>query len=153
LVKNINNINIVSRTGRIPYPYTIKDADAYLSTVLEGYLAQVPNQVAFAIVLDNEVIGSVSVFKKDDNSGIIGYWLAEQHWGKGIATRAAKSAIDTAFSDMKLSRICGRAFVDNEASQKVMLKLGFKYTGRDVETILSGVEREICVFELMRPEA
>jgi RimJ/RimL family protein N-acetyltransferase len=151
LVKNINNINIASR-GRIPHPYTINDAEIYLSKVLPGYSLLEPQQVVFAIVLSEEVVGSVSIEKQDQDSGIIGYWLAEQHWGKGIATQAAKAAINTAFTDMNLMKIVGRALVNNQPSHRVMLKLGFKYTGRDVETIRSGEQREVWLFELLRPK-
>ena len=48
---------------------------------------------AFAIALDNKVIGSIGVFRQGNihrQTAELGYYIAEEHWGKGIMTDAVK---------------------------------------------------------------
>jgi ribosomal-protein-alanine N-acetyltransferase len=145
LTRNINNEKIASAAWNIPYPYSISDAEKYLSTVIDGYESTIPDRIDLAITISDCIIGSVNV-KKDTNTGVIGYWLAESYWGKGIMTRAAAVAIEKAFEDLKVCKIIGRVFSDNKASQRVLLKLGFEYTGK----ALNENGREIYLFELKR---
>jgi RimJ/RimL family protein N-acetyltransferase len=43
--------------------------------------------VAKAILVHNSVVGHVSCFKMDGQDSV-GYWIAKEHWGRGIATMA-----------------------------------------------------------------
>lgn len=60
----------------------------------------------------------------------VGWWLAPEHWGKGIATEAALAALAWAFEQKKLSRVVAVALPDNHASIRVMEKLGMRFEGR-----------------------
>lgn len=67
-----------------PYPYTLADAEWYVNDcIVHGE----EHQITRAIVVDGKVVGSIGVFVKYDvyeKSGELGYWLAEDCWGKGI---------------------------------------------------------------------
>ena len=54
----------------------------------------------------------------------IGWRLARQHWGRGIATEAARAALDFGFTDRGLDRIVSIHQLGNDASGRVMQKLG-----------------------------
>ncbi|GLH76471.1 N-acetyltransferase [Bradyrhizobium sp. SSBR45G] len=54
----------------------------------------------------------------------IGWRLAREAWGQGIATEAARAALDFGFARLKLDEIIAYAAPANEASQQVMRKLG-----------------------------
>ncbi|KAH7522297.1 hypothetical protein FEM48_Zijuj07G0123400 [Ziziphus jujuba var. spinosa] len=57
----------------------------------------------------------------------VGYALARDYWGKGIATRAVKLAISDGFKQFPdLLRIEAHVEVDNKPSQRVLEKLGFQ---------------------------
>jgi len=61
------------------------------------------------------------------NETEIGWWLAWEHWGKGIATEAARRVLTDAFSRAKLRRIVAIARPENAASRRVMEKIGMVY--------------------------
>src|SRR5919112_4902302 len=53
----------------------------------------------------------------------IGWRLGRQHWGQGIATEAARSALDFGFTDRALDRIVSIHQHGNDASGRIMQKL------------------------------
>ena len=60
----------------------------------------------------------------------LGYWLAPKLWGNGIMTEAATAVVRWGFDVLGLHKITVGCFVENEASKKVIEKIGFKYIGR-----------------------
>ncbi|KAA3632307.1 MAG: N-acetyltransferase [Bacteroidetes bacterium] len=62
----------------------------------------------------------------------IGFRLMRKFWNKGFATEAAIACLDAGFQKYGLEKIVGRAMVDNQASIRVLEKLGmskaFEYT-------------------------
>jgi ribosomal-protein-alanine N-acetyltransferase len=61
----------------------------------------------------------------------LAYGLAKPYWGSGFATEAARACLRYGFAEMKLERIVAVVNPGNVASQRVLEKLGMKYT-RDV---------------------
>lgn len=57
----------------------------------------------------------------------LGYRLIERYWGKGFATEAAKASLKYAFETLKLDNVIGTAHVQNDASNKILKKIGFKF--------------------------
>ncbi|MDF5729170.1 MAG: GNAT family N-acetyltransferase [Rhizonema sp. PD38] len=55
------------------------------------------------------------------------YGLQKSHWGRGIATQAAKAAVSFGFDNANLNRIIALACPQNRASIRVMEKSGFCY--------------------------
>ena len=55
------------------------------------------------------------------------YALARHAWGRGLATEAARAAVDFGFGPAGLTRLIGLVHPDNVASQHVLTKLGFAY--------------------------
>lgn len=55
-----------------------------------------------------------------------GYWIAVPEWGRGIATEALGRLIEYVFAATDAERIQARVLVGNEASDRVLLKLGFQ---------------------------
>ena len=60
----------------------------------------------------------------------IGWWIAPDAWGRGIATEAALAARDEAFGRLAANRIVGRFQPENVASGRVMDKIGMRFHGR-----------------------
>jgi len=64
----------------------------------------------------------------DDLPGVeIGWWLASDLWGRGLATEAARAALDDGFMRVGLSRIVAVALRENRASIRIMEKLGMHF--------------------------
>lgn len=74
------------------------------------------------------VIGFCGIgFWRDSPDPEIGWWLARSHWGRGLATEAARAALDDAFKRVQLERIMSVAERENTASIRIMQKLGLKF--------------------------
>ncbi len=110
-----------------PHPYTIANAEAFLSIVMED-----DPKTVFAITNEVEAIGSIGlVLGKDVHrfTTELGYWLAEPFWGKGIMTEAVKGITEYAFRSFGLKRVYAEPYTTNLASARVLEKAGFKYEG------------------------
>ena len=61
----------------------------------------------------------------------IGFRLRPKFWGQGFATEAATAVMEYACTSLGAERLFAGHHPDNKASQKVLGKLGFQYTGDD----------------------
>jgi len=70
----------------------------------------------------------------------IGWWLAQRHWGHGIATEAARAAARDAFERDGLDRLVAVARKENGPSLRIMEKIGMSYerdqTHRNIPVVL-----------------
>jgi ribosomal-protein-alanine N-acetyltransferase len=57
----------------------------------------------------------------------IGFVLGREHWGRGFATEAATAMRDHAFGALGLSRLASPIHPENEASKRVVRKIGMTY--------------------------
>ncbi len=120
--------NAVDRTflsDRLPYPYTEADADWWLGMVAEN---DGKEGVWRAIVLDGQIVGSISVERLADerNVGSIGYMILTPFWSQGIGTEAVRQICGVAFRELALECIIGEVFPENLASSRVLKKNGFQ---------------------------
>ena len=77
-----------------------------------------------AILLDGELVGQVSMFHSDGQA-CVGYWIAKDHWGKGIASRA----LPLLLQEVTIRPLHSRVAKHNVASLRVLEKAGFKIVG------------------------
>lgn len=89
--------------------------------------------VPFVMTYDGAVVGQLSVSEISGGalrSAQIGYWVSRHVAGRGITTTAVALAVDYLFGAVGLHRveICIRP--ENEASIRVVEKLGLRYEGR-----------------------
>lgn len=130
LVAAISNKKILDnlRDG-LPYPYTEKDGEDYISSMLA---ANEDETFAFAVTADNKVIGSIGVFRQENihrQTAELGYYISEEYWGKGIMTEAVKQICEYVFSNSDVIRIYAEPFAYNAASCRVLEKAGFQCEG------------------------
>ena len=55
----------------------------------------------------------------------LGYRLNRKYWGQGIATESAIASLNYGFRTLELTEIMAAAHVENQASNKVLKKVGF----------------------------
>ena len=130
LSKAINNKNILNnlREG-IPFPYTIDNAKEFITQTLN---VKEDSQYSWAIIVDEIVIGSIGAFRKDNIHHLtaeMGYYIAEEYWGKGIMTKVVKDVSKYIFDNTDIVRIFAEPFACNIASCKVLEKAGFELEG------------------------
>ncbi|MFC0518883.1 GNAT family N-acetyltransferase [Mucilaginibacter angelicae] len=108
---------------RFPYPYTMDDASFWVNLVQN----QQP-LTSLAIIVNGEACGGIGIELMSDVSRItaeIGYWLGEEHWGKGIMTGAVKLVTQYAFEHFPLVRLEAGVYDKNTASMQVLEKAGY----------------------------
>ena len=113
----------------LPYPYTEQDGADYISAMLS---ADENGTFAFAIIVDDKVVGSIGVFRQGNihrQTAELGYYVAEEYWGKGIMTEAVKQICEYVFDKSDIVRIYAEPFAYNVASCRVLEKAGFQYEG------------------------
>jgi RimJ/RimL family protein N-acetyltransferase len=124
LARHANNRSVWINLGdRFPHPYTRADADRWI----EAATAQDPT-LHFAIVVDGEAAGGVGLELLQDiskRSAVVGFWLGEAHWGRGITTAALKAVTEYAFASFDLCRLHAYVFEHNAASARVLEKAGY----------------------------
>jgi [ribosomal protein S5]-alanine N-acetyltransferase len=112
---------------RFPHPYSLEDAKLWI----EITASEIP-QTTFAIVVNGEVCGGIGLILGEDvyfRTAEIGYWLSEEHWGKGIISEAVAAVSEYGFEHLKLLRIWAQVFAWNPASMHVLEKCGFSNEG------------------------
>lgn len=87
----------------------------------------------------------------------IGYDISRNHWGNGYATEALNAIINHGFSGLlpcnELNRIQGDTIPGNNASEAVLIKLGFKEEGLLRESgYWKGRFHDLKCFGLIRSE-
>ncbi|QXU40261.1 GNAT family N-acetyltransferase [Pedobacter sp. D749] len=139
LVKHANNFNISKYlTNKFPFPYEKKDGEAFIQLALSHSPLQIK-----AIVLKGEVIGSIGVHQLADiysKSAEMGYWIGEEHWGKGIVALAVQEMLKYGFDTFDIERIFARTTHTNLASQQVLKKSGFIFEAELKGTIFKNGE-------------
>jgi RimJ/RimL family protein N-acetyltransferase len=126
LAKAIANRAIVRNLAVVPWPYRLRDAEAFLASPRDPVL---PSFLIFERTgAAPELVGSCGLGRRPSGAVEMGYWIARSHWGRGIATEACKALIDIART-LGLGRLEASHFLDNPASGRVLEKLGFEPTG------------------------
>ena len=77
------------------------------------------------------VLGEVSLtgIDRDQGRASVGYWLTAAARGRGVATRAVRLMAGWAFAELTLARLELTCGPDNDASQRVALRTGFRQEG------------------------
>lgn len=125
LIKHANNPKIAQfMTNAFPYPYIEENGKAFIKMASTGN----PTNI-FAIEVEGNAVGGIGIHPQSDvmcKNAELGYWLGEQYWGRGIITKAIQEMVQYAFEKFDIIRIYARPYGNNIASQKALLKGGFK---------------------------
>ena len=137
----------------IPYPYTEKDAEDFISAMLA---AEEGSQYAFAITYGGKVIGSIGSFRKENVHRLtaeMGYYIGEPYWGKGIMSEAARQMCVYIFKNTDIIRIFAEPYAHNAASCRVLEKAGFQFEGLLRQNALkNGKSVDMKMYAKLRPQ-
>lgn len=130
LVEIMKNPIYNQNTTNIPFPYTETSGQFWVNLAKEELEAG--NAYIFAIRLkgSSTIIGGIGLgIDKANNKAEMGYWLDSEHWNKGIVTEAGKAILQFGFDTLHLKKIYASYFTFNEASGKIMQKIGMQKEG------------------------
>jgi ribosomal-protein-alanine N-acetyltransferase len=100
---------------------------------LEGLLAsqeEIPRtrfELAVEQSASGRVIGACDLSLIERNVVDLGYMLGLADWGNGYATEIALALVDAAFFDLRADRIISTVDVNNQASIRVLEKIGMRW--------------------------
>jgi ribosomal-protein-alanine N-acetyltransferase len=95
-----------------------------------------------------------SIIRGAFQSASVGYWVAQERNGEGIATAAVAAAKRVAFNELELHRIQAETLVHNHASQRVLLKNGFKQYGVAPDYLkIAGRWQEHVLFQVVSSDS
>lgn len=78
--------------------------------------------------VDQQLIGQCGLQRLDGTAEVeLAYAIARAYWNQGLTTEAAKACIHWGFEQLSLDRIVAITQPTNQASQRVMQKLGMQY--------------------------
>lgn len=138
----------------VPRPYEHRHAVEF---VARSVLASWDVNPAFAICVEGRAVGGINVRVDTDNATAeMGYSIARERWGEGLAAEAAAAVVDWAFSTFDLARITAMADLENAASWRVMEKLGMRRDGvlrsERPSDASPGARQDMVVYSLLREE-
>lgn len=117
---------IVRNLATAPWPYSMRDAEAFLASPRDPIL---PSFLIFERGTGApQLVGACGLGRRPSGSVEMGYWVARPFWGQGYATEACIALVDIA-KTLGLKSVEGSHFLDNPASSRVLEKLGFKPLG------------------------
>jgi RimJ/RimL family protein N-acetyltransferase len=122
LVLALNDSDIVRFIPGMPVPYTRSDAKAWIKRCAEVWRAGESRPLAIADAETGELLGSIELHFAGPT---VGYWVAREARGRGIATRALQ--LVCASTELRPLRLTTHP--DNRASQRVAEKAGFRRVG------------------------
>ena len=122
--------------GRLPSPYTIADAEAYLQDRAEVLATGSAVGWAVADPDRDELLASVALFDlQQGRQAEVGYWTHPDARGRGVMTAAVAAAVRHAFGELGLHRLTAFAATDNLASRHVIEANGFRLVGVERQAV------------------
>jgi RimJ/RimL family protein N-acetyltransferase len=98
-------------------------------------------------------VGWFGLVPRSNDAYELGYRLAREWWGQGLATEGSLALVDAAFRRLDASRVTAEAMAVNTRSRAVMQRLGMQHVRtfhREWEDPLPGTEGGEVEYELVR---
>jgi ribosomal-protein-serine acetyltransferase len=111
-------------------------------------------EFAYGIYVDDSFVGAIGLHTDlEHRSAMIGYWIDEEHEGRGLVTKASRALMDVAFRDLALHRVWLTADPMNSRSCAVAERLGLRLEGiRREDTYTDGLFRDTALYAVLEDE-
>ena len=145
----------IPRWTRVPEPYGESEARSWFEQEAEQRARG--EQLGLLIVDpgNGRLEGSVGIMNVDRQEGRceLGYWMARENRGRGIATRSVRLLSRWAFDNLPVDRIEIHAEPENTASRLVAERAGFTFEGVLRSYLVNkGIRRDAASYSLLRGE-
>ncbi len=132
LVRLLADEQVVAHLSHVPSPYSEQDGIKYVQSAAGDGPLDIGDAFALEDRRSGDMIGSIGLRRLalpgGSEVGEIGYWLAREAWGQGLATEAVRTFLPFCFAS-GCERLTAHVNVENTASQRVLLKNGFAEVG------------------------
>lgn len=118
-------------TNSIPWPYSLDDARAYLSTRSDADATGDSFVWAMVEKKSDAFAGTIGLHdvRPDRGRAELGYWIGQPFREKGYTTEAARRVLSWAFEVARFERIQATYMPGNDASAGVMRRIGMQPEG------------------------
>ena len=83
-----------------------------------------------------QLVGDCGLFTREDGAqGEIGFTLAPDAQGRGLATEAVSLVLQAAFGPLGFHRVVANTDPSNTRSAALLTRLGFRHEGRSIESV------------------
>ncbi|MGZ4491866.1 MAG: GNAT family N-acetyltransferase [Nocardioidaceae bacterium] len=145
---------------RLPSPYTLEDARAYLEGRIEQRASGAGISWAVTCPGSDDLVANISLFDvKPGREAEIGYWTHPAARGRGVATEACRLVLRHAFvpeedGGLGLQRVRIYAAESNTASRRVIEKAGFTEVGRERRSlpVRGGELVDVACYDMLAEE-
>jgi RimJ/RimL family protein N-acetyltransferase len=135
-----------------PHPYSIDDAKRFISHSRR----EDSTYLHLAIEMNSVVIGSIGAYFKENvhrMNAEIGYYLAEEYWGKGIMVKVVRCLTQHLFENYDITRIYAQPFARNTGSRRVLEKAGFRCEAILKNSIIkNGNVQDDCIYAILKED-
>lgn len=145
---------VAATTLNLPHPYSDGLAEEWISTHEDEFIQKKSVILAICLKDDTKLIGAVGLMlKMQYHLGELGYWIGVPYWNNGYCTEACKAVVEYGFVTLKLNKVFATYFKGNEASGKVLQKLGMKQEGIFHNHLKHmGVYKDLISFGILQEE-
>ncbi|WP_413755354.1 GNAT family N-acetyltransferase [Vibrio sp. F13] len=134
---------LLERVPGILMPSVVENLPPYFHGIVSGELAEIwlDRMLSGSRLLqvksnDNQLIGFLFAYVEDESDAHIGYLLAEEFWGKGLASELLKGFITEVAKMESWSTLIGGVNRSNIASANLLKKLGFVEQASDESAVV-----------------
>lgn len=130
LLRIFGNEEVARYSSRPPFA-SMTQALAYLDEIEAGFASRTLFQWGIVEAGLPQVVGTCTLFHFDRTGwrGELGFALAREFWGRGLAGRAVTVVLDFAFGPLGIHRVEADADPRNERSLRLLERLGFEREG------------------------
>lgn len=115
----------------LPHPYDETFAADWIATQQRQQDEGTARHFAITLAQEGILIGSIGLeIVPAHRHARLGYWLGVDYWRQGYATEAVRAVLAYGFEHLELNRIYAPHFSGNDASGRVLRKVGMTHEGR-----------------------
>mgnify|MGYP005860200731 CR=1 FL=1 len=123
LARHAGDRRVAEATRSIPHPLPEGAEDGFIAAALSPER----DEDVWAIDAGAGLVGVISLKPLDRGQSQIGYWIAPEVWGAGLASEAVRALV--AANPHNARTLFAEVFQDNPASARVLAHAGFDYIG------------------------
>jgi 8-oxo-dGTP diphosphatase len=153
----VNDWDVAKTLARVPFPYPRDLADEWIASTQ----AQMEEGRAWHLAVtglgaagEEALLGCVGLtLDGEGRTAELGYWVGRKSWGQGFGPEAAGRVARWALANLDIDKLVASALVENERSQAVLRRIGFRRVGQGERDFLCrGPAMPVVLFEMGRTD-
>lgn len=146
----LNYENTALMVSDLSWPMTLEQAQTFVDQAIAGWNTGTEFLYLARTQSNRALVGYGGFHHPESGAAEIGYWICEDHQGRGYASEITAKLIAQAFSFTACNKVYATTALNNEGSRRVLEKNGLMYVGRKDKPLLDGGTRPSHFYELYK---